>query len=122
MSHPQAYLSASDVIAASPSLARASLVLPDPGGDALLVTEVDGHGLVAALRTGDFTHVVVGVDRPAIELWDAPFWRAAAGGEALDDLAELPLGPRVPLPTGAPGVREALVDAALAGSVTLVDP
>src|SRR3954451_3356325 len=121
MSHPQAYLNGSEVIAASPSLEGARLVVPEPGGDALLVTEVEGHGLVVARFTGGFTHVVTGLDRPGIELWNAPFWRSSAD-ERPHELAELPPGPSLALATGPPGVREALVDAALAGHVTLVDP
>src|SRR4051794_28513504 len=108
MSHPQAYLNGSEVIAASPSLDPASLALPDPGGDALLVTEVEGHGWVAARFSGDFRHVVTRIDRPGIELWNAPFWRTAAS-EIADDLGELAPGPQPALPTGPPGVREALV-------------
>ena len=85
--HPQAYLSASEVIAASPSLDAASLSLPDPGGDALLVVEVDGVGRVAARRTGDFTHVIAG-EKVSSMLWDAPFWRA--DGDQLEELSEIP--------------------------------
>src|SRR4051812_42053340 len=108
MSHPQAYLTGSEVVAASPSLGPSSLALPDPGGDALLVTEVDGHGWVAARFSGELRHVVTQIDRPGIELWNAPFWRTAAT-ESADDLGELAPGPELPLPSGAPGVREALL-------------
>jgi hypothetical protein len=122
--HQQAYLSASEVIAASPSLDAAGLELPDPGGDALLVVERNGLGRVAACLSGDFTHVVTGIDRGA-ELWRAAFWRD--GGFELEELDELPAGlelaDALELLADTPyGVREALVDAALDGPVVLVEP
>jgi hypothetical protein len=122
--HQQAYLSASEVIAASPSLDAAGLDLPDPGGDALLVVERNGLGRVAACLSGDFTHVVTGIDR-GVELWRAPFWRE--GGHELEELDELPAGLELPdaleLLADAPyGVREALIDAALDGPVALIEP
>ena len=106
------------MIAASPALDPADLDLPDPGGDALL-----GLGRVAALTSGEFTHVVAGA---GIEHWDADFWRE--DGDELEELDELHPGPldlpcALELLADAPyGVREALLDAALDGPVVLVDP
>ena len=123
--HPQAYLSASEVIAASPSLDVATLHIPDAGGDALLVVESNGHGLLAARTEGDFTHVVGGLDAPGIELWEAPHWRA--DGEHLEEIEELEPGPldlrkrARPARRRAPGVHAELLDAALAGPIVLLE-
>ena len=124
-SHPQAYLSAFEVIAASPSLDVASLHIPDAGGDALLVVESNGHGLLAARTEGDFTHVVGGLAAPGIELWEAPHWRA--DGEHLEEIEALEPGPLDLrraldlLADAPPGVHAELLDAALAGPIVLVE-
>ncbi len=123
--HPQAYLSASEVIAASPSLDVDNLTLPDAGGDALLVVESNGHGLIAARVEGDFAHVVFGLDAPGIELWEAPHWRT--DGEHLEEIHEIEPGPldfarAVDLLADAPpGVHEEVLDAALAGPMVLLE-
>src|SRR3954464_15709597 len=91
MSHPQAYLSDSEVIAASPALESAPLAALT-GTDGLKVTAVEGVGMVAARTVGGFTHVVVlPHEMRGIELWDAPHWRS--GGDALEPLEPLEPGP-----------------------------
>ena len=61
-SHPQAYFDSEQVLASSPELDPGRLLDALPRGAGLRVSTVEGLGLVAARRVGDFTHVVAGLD------------------------------------------------------------
>jgi hypothetical protein len=118
--HPQAYFDSTEVLAASDALDPAALLPALPGHDGLRVSAIEGLGLVAARRVGDFTHVVTGV-RAGADLFDAPFWRVEPGPLELEALETRPadLGFLAEAPTG---VATRLLDAALAGPVVFSDP
>ncbi len=88
--------------------------------DGLRVSEVEGLGLVAARRVGDFTHVVAGVDA-GIE----PSTRSSGGRSRADSRPRRPPAPGVDLgflADAPPGVATRLLDAALAGPVVFSEP
>ena len=124
MSHPQAYFSSSEVLAASPGLERLADALPR--ADTLRVSEVEGLGLVAARTVDGFTHAVAGLDGLlGIQLWDAPHWRTDPGPVELPALepGPLDLARALEVLADAPeGVATTLLDAALAGAVAFTDP
>ena len=116
-SHPQAYFDSEQVLASSPELDPGRLLDALPRGAGLRVSTVEGLGVVAARRVGDFTHVVAGLDGVAgVELsgWqtdDGDFEDMRTGPVDLGFLADAP-----------PGVATRLLDAALAGPVVFSEP
>ena len=116
-SHPQAYFDSEQVLASSPELDPGRLLDALPRGAGLRVSTVEGLGLVAARRVGDFTHVVAGLDGVVpVELsgWqtdDGDFEDMRTGPVDLGFLADAP-----------PGVATRLLDAALAGPVVFSEP
>src|ERR1700754_3066950 len=121
MSRAQAYLSDSEIIAATPPLDVAPLALL-AAQDGLVAAELPGIGWVASRTVNGFTHVVALPDgMRAIELWDAPHWRDF--GNLIEDLDDLEPAPVDLLKDAPPGVAEQLLDAVLAGGpVVLVEP
>ncbi|MDA0170689.1 hypothetical protein OJ998_16425 [Solirubrobacter taibaiensis] len=115
--HPQAYFDSDQVLASSPDLDSGMLLEALPRGDGLRASAVDGLGMVAARRVGDFTHVVAGLDGVfPIELsgWqqdDGDFDEVQTRPIDLGFLADAP-----------PGVATRLLDAALAGPVVFSEP
>lgn len=115
--HPQAYFDSEQVLASSPELDSGRLLDALPRGDGLRVSAVEGFGLVAARRVGDFTHVVTGLDGVSpVELLG---WQKDDGD--FEDMRTAPVDLGF-LADAPPGVATRLLDAALAGPVVFSEP
>ena len=115
--HPQAYIDIDVVLASSFELVDAALLAARPAADGLRASRIQGFGLVAARRTGDFTHVVAGLDgRSAIDLAG---WHEELGELGDLETREVDLGFLAATPRR---VATRLLDAALAGPLTFHEP
>ena len=116
-SHPQAYFDSEQVLASSPELDPGRLLDALPRGAGLRVSTIEGLGLVAARRVGDFTHVVAGLDDVVpVELSG---WQTDDGD--FEDMRTRPVDLGF-LADAPPGVATRLLDAALAGPVVFSEP
>ena len=115
--HPQAYFDSDQVLASSPELDSGRLLDALPRGDGLRVSAVEGLGLVAARRVGDFTHVVTGLD--GVFPVELSGWQRDDGD--FEDMRTAPVDLGF-LADAPPGVATRLLDAALAGPVVFSEP